>query len=87
MKHNQQNNISVNDFLNFTEPTPIYFPSVEFLAKVKKDQIILSLIRVEDLKKRISKSQDNRVLKLALFLAENRLRSQKRRYTSLLELL
>jgi len=83
MKHYQQNNITIKDFINCKVSNTIDLPSIEYLAKVKKDQIILSLIRIEDLKKKILKSPDNRVLKLALFLVESRLRSQKRHYSSL----
>lgn len=86
MKDNQQNNISIGDFINCSEVAVINFPSVEFLANIKKDQIIISLIRIEDLKKRIANAPDNKVLKLALMLAERRLKNQQSRYYRLVEL-
>lgn len=87
MTYNQLKNIEINDFINRTEATVVGFPSVEFIANVKKDQIILSLIKIEDLKKRISKSPNNKVLVLALQLQEYRLKAQKQRYTKIIELL
>lgn len=85
MKHYQEPTLSIDDFFNHAQAQVIIFPSLEFLANVKKDQIILSLLRVEDLKKRISRSPNNRVLKLSLLLAENKLRGQQRRYSKLVQ--
>ena len=85
MKQYQEPTLSIDDFLNRSQAQVIVFPSVEFLANVKKDQIILSLLRIEDLKKRISKSPNNRVLKLSLLLTENKLRGLQKRYHKLIE--
>ncbi|MBT8273268.1 MAG: hypothetical protein KJO77_05640 [Bacteroidia bacterium] len=85
MEHHQEQTLSIDDFFNHDHNQLIIFPSVEFLAKVKKDNIILSLLRIEDLKKRILASPNNRVLKLSLLLAERRLRGQQNHYQKFIQ--
>ncbi|NND24817.1 MAG: hypothetical protein HKO00_02220 [Flavobacteriaceae bacterium] len=87
MKPHQEQVISIGDLLTQSEANVFIFPSLEQLASVKKEQIILTLLRIEDLKKRIAKSPKNCVLKLALSLAKRRMKSLQKQYRHVLQLL